>query len=183
MNPPALTDITSNMTTALYEASPPSISSIWRLHFVDHREASPHDLFALLRFIDQYLEIGVITVLRTWNDDLPIYWVRFENTMQALVARGFATNAEGQHSVKVTGALVSLELFRLAEEEEDNPQSTPPLATNRWDYPIQPQSAPSHDNSTKPPALPNTDTQQAPTRRPLQERIQHSSLLERIALD
>ncbi|KAF4584008.1 hypothetical protein EYR40_002506 [Pleurotus pulmonarius] len=74
MNPPALTDITSNMTTALYEASPPSISSIWRLHFVDHREASPHDLFALLRFIDQYLEIGVITVLRTWNDDLPIYW-------------------------------------------------------------------------------------------------------------
>ncbi|KAL4255913.1 hypothetical protein AB1N83_012111 [Pleurotus pulmonarius] len=170
-------------TTALYEASPPLISSIWRLNFSEQRESSPHDLFVLLRFINEYVEIVVVTVLRTWDNEVPVYWVRFQDTMQALVARGFITNAEGRHSVKVAGALVSSELFKLAEEEERNPQFVPPLATNRWEYPLRTQNAPMYKTSTEQTNHHNVDAPTIATRQTLQERIKRATLLERISSD
>ncbi|KAG5222107.1 Integrase catalytic domain-containing protein [Salix suchowensis] len=171
----------SRPSSALYQPSPPITSSVWRLQFRDHREASPYDLFTLLHFIDQHIKIVVLTVIRTWNNDRPVYWVRFKDSSQALVARGFAVDAEGQFSMKVTGALVSLELIRQAEEEEYNSPAVTPLEINRWNNPLQmfttPSPTPVESLSNSPSVVTTTQPQ-----RTLQECIQHATLLKRIAL-
>lgn len=181
MDSPQTETTSLDLPSDLYQSSPPIISPVWRLRFSDHREASPYDLFALLHFIDRHVEIVVLTVVRTWNNDRPVYWVRFKDSSQALVARGFAVDAEGQLSVKVTGALVSLELFRQAEEEQYNPPTVAPLEINRWDYPLRMFATPSSTSVESSPKSPSAVTTTQP-RRTLQERIQHATLLERIAL-
>lgn len=183
---------------ALYEASPPIVSPVWRLHFLNAREASQNDVFALLHAINRKVAINVKTVVRTWDEQTPIYWILFEDAVQALVARGFAANAEGENFAKVSGALVKRELFSLAEEEENNPLFVPPIATNRWDNPIQffSSAAPHYlDHSATPPSSSQAssaepivsqsnvpDTPNLPPTRPLLERIQHATLLERLTL-
>ncbi|KAF4568140.1 hypothetical protein EYR40_010464 [Pleurotus pulmonarius] len=112
----------------LYHTSPPIVSPVWRLHFLNARESSPHDIFALLHYIDLHIVIHVQTIIRTWDDQVPIYWIRFEDAPQALVARGFAANVEGRGSMKVLRVLVNTDLFQLAEEEERNLHFPPPQA-------------------------------------------------------
>ncbi|KAF4581376.1 hypothetical protein EYR40_002964 [Pleurotus pulmonarius] len=181
-------DVNQNV---LYQASPPLISTVWRLHFINPRESSQNDVFALLHYIDLHIAINVLTVVRTWDDSLPVYWILFETETQALVARGFATNAEGRQSVKVAGALVTVELFHLAEDEESHPHTTPPLEPNRWDKPLKIYSTPyvAQVETISSPIPPsnhhlNNDShiQQPPNAvRPLHERIQRAPLLERIS--
>ncbi|KAF7422507.1 hypothetical protein PC9H_010663 [Pleurotus ostreatus] len=198
-----MNDHLSSMSTeeylnCLYQASPPCVSQNWRLRFTDLRESSPHDLFALLHHIDQHVEINVDTVIRTWDGNIPVYWVRFQSITEALVARGFAVNAEGRYSVKVTGALVNKDLFNIAETEESNPHAPPPLPVNRWDNPLRLYTLPPSTPTTQPPT-PDQTSPTAPTttttnaavsttteqktetsKRSLYERLQRTPLSERI---
>ncbi|KAF4563850.1 hypothetical protein EYR36_003094 [Pleurotus pulmonarius] len=186
--------MTDSLTT-LYQASPPVVSSFWRLRFLDPRESSHNDLFALLHYINLHIEINVPTVLRTWDEQTPVYWIQFGNVTEALVARGFASDAEGNHGVKVTGALVREELFQLAEEEELHPTFKAPIEPNRWDDPLKIYAIPTPTKTpTHPPATPTNTSAESHTHqaaynsepepiisaRPLHERIQRASLLERL---
>lgn len=185
--------------TMLYQVSPPLLSPVWRLHFLDTRETSHNDVFALLNFINRHVAIHVLSVVRTWDEHTPVYWVLFGDTMQALVARGFAANAEGRRSVKVSGALVTLKLFHLAEEEERNPHIVAPIEPNRWDDPLRiyiPPTLSEHEPHNSPNKIATTpqhrndsgetnefithDEPLVSPNKPLHERIRHSTLLERM---
>lgn len=182
----------------LYQESPPIVSSVWRLHFINPRESSQNDVFALLHDVNIHVAINVKTVVRTWDDQIPVYWVLFEDAPQALVARGFATNAEGRNSIRVTGALVEEDLFRQAEEEERNPHFIPPIEPNRWDYPLLHFYVPptgssetpsahnrrtsSHTRRSRSSSANASDPPITKSSRPLHERIQHATLLERLNL-
>ncbi|KDQ28697.1 hypothetical protein PLEOSDRAFT_1102740 [Pleurotus ostreatus PC15] len=185
--------------TTLYQASPPSLSPVWRLHFLDIRETSHNDVIALLYLIKRHVAIHVLSVVRTWDEHTPVYWVLFGNTMQALAARGFAANAEGSRSVKVSGALVPLELFHLAEEEERNPHAVAPIEPNRWDDPLRvyipptlsehkPHNSPNkattasqhYNDNRETNVVSARDESRASPNKPLYERIKHATLLERM---
>ncbi|KAF4565467.1 hypothetical protein EYR36_002038 [Pleurotus pulmonarius] len=169
--------MTDSLTT-LYQASPPVVSSCWRLRFLDPRESSHNDLFALLHYINLHIEINVPTVLRTWDEQTPVYWIQF---------------GKRNHGVKVTGALVREELFQLAEEEELHPTFKAPIEPNRWDDPLKIYAIPTPTKTpTHPPATPTNTSAESHTHqaaynsepepiisaRPLHERIQRASLLE-----
>ncbi|KAF7432650.1 hypothetical protein PC9H_004592 [Pleurotus ostreatus] len=174
----------SEPDNTLYDAQQPLVSTVWRLYFLDQRESSPHDLFALLHYIDVHVAIHVFTVVRTWDGSTPVYWIKFRSVTEALVARGFATNAEDGLSVQVAGALVRESLFQLAEEAERNSRYKAPREPNRWDNPLKiyatPFNSPNDDFTTPAPSY--TAAPKHPnSHRSLYDRLQRTSLAERLS--
>lgn len=128
--------VVSGKHPELYSPYSFELSEFWRIDKLPSEIQSASDFLRLLQSAAKKIPFEVQQMLRTWQDDRAIYWMRFGDNNQAMRARGYLSCAGVLNSDGCDGPAVPEATYLLALEEVRNPEKRPGSPTNFWNIPV-----------------------------------------------